>query len=1244
MAPARRAAPAADRSNVRSTAASTAARSLVVALAVLLARVLDRAAGRRCRRRCCRRTSTGRRRASLATVPRTPLPRPLAGRRRARSAAAAWFRDQMRQYDLPVSSDTWTATIPGRGRTRLQNLWAVARGSSRQAIVVMAHRDDAGRRHRRERQRDRDGRARRARARLRAVDRRPASRVRSGHTIVFLSTDGGSFGGLGALALRVASAVPRRRGDRPRRDRRARRAADRDRRRRASLAGGEPRRRRRLARIEEQAGRPPGRPSVVAPADRPRLPVHAVRPGPVRRARHPRAHDSRPSGARPPESFTDRSSTLSTARIGQIGRAAQQLVGSLDQGLELAQGTTTFVWAGDSGSSAAGRSRWSSSRCSIPYLVAVVDLFAHCRRRRIPLLPAMRSLRSRLRGLAVRRARRSTLLGALGAWPTGEAAPAEPGVARSRRLAGPRADPARCDLVRRLAPRAAAPRAAAAVSAPEEQLAGETAALIGLGIVALLVLATNPYALLFFVPALHAWLWLPQRARRGGGRSARSCSSPVSPARADRALARAQVRARLRCAVVPARARVARVRPRARRRDHARGRRMRRATRRRDGAPLRAVPRARRAAAARAVPRARPRARAHGARAPDVVRRVGRILGAAADRRGRSHAHVGRRRLAVAGPVHRALHAHPAEPPVTQLRAARPRVPPATDASGRTSPRSSVQVAAEARAYRRTLHTGDPVGRLQIGRIGLKMVVVQGTDHETLKKGPGHYEPSAPPGRGPPDLHRRTPHDVPRAVRAHQRHQGRRLHHASPSRTRTFTYRVQRHYIVRSDQLSVLQDHGSEILRLQACHPRFFATHRYIVDAKLASITPTGGADLPRQSGSQLTVLPAASSPSPRGTSTSALACGSARDHVRLLTAQRRDETAGVDPRAHELVASGVALQRDRETAGQERGTQDRRAPCSAASAGRTNSSKPTSDETGLPGKPNTSVDAARRERDRLPGLHRDAPEHFDDAELREQPADEVVLADRHAAGGEQHVGVETALERGTRRVCVVGDGAVHLRRRRPRSGAAPRASPCSTRRSRPARAARPGGAARCRSRARRRADDARTEPSRARRRRARRVAPGRTRLRQERRRRPPRCHRRADARSRRARRARPRPSRPRLASARPGRPHRRRPERPHRSRWRSPGRARASRPTDVRQPTGRRRRAHPACRRRGRRTRPSPSSETAAGRRARLPPRRGHAPQRPQRARPRPPGAGRARARARALRRSSGGRSRRSR
>ena len=151
-----------------------------------------------------------------------------------------------------------------------------------------------------------------------------------------------------------------------------------------------------------------------------------------------------------------------------------------------------------------------------------------------------------------------------------------------------------------------------------------------------------------------------------------------------------------------------------------------------------------------------------------------------------------------------------------------------------------VEIAAEARAYRRTLHTGDPVGRLQIGRIGLRMVVVQGTDHETLKKGPGHYEPSAVPGEG----HliyiagHRTTYLAPFA-RINDIKVGDYITFSVPYAT--FTYRVQRHYVVPSDELSVLKDHGSEILRLQACHPRFFATHRYIVDAMLASVTPAGG-------------------------------------------------------------------------------------------------------------------------------------------------------------------------------------------------------------------------------------------------------------------------------------------------------------------------------------------------------------------------------------------------------------------
>ncbi len=38
-----------------------------------------------------------------------------------------------------------------------------------------------------------------------------------------------------------------------------------------------------------------------------------------------------------------------------------------------------------------------------------------------------------------------------------------------------------------------------------------------LGVVSLLVAATNAYALVFVLPSLHAWLWLPQLRGRSGG-------------------------------------------------------------------------------------------------------------------------------------------------------------------------------------------------------------------------------------------------------------------------------------------------------------------------------------------------------------------------------------------------------------------------------------------------------------------------------------------------------------------------------------------------------------------------------------------------------------------------------------------------------------------------------------------------------------------------------------------------------
>ena len=155
-----------------------------------------------------------------------------------------------------------------------------------------------------------------------------------------------------------------------------------------------------------------------------------------------------------------------------------------------------------------------------------------------------------------------------------------------------------------------APRRPATV---EEELAGHTAAMLALGVVALLVVATNAFALLFLLPSLHIWLWLPQVRDRGPGAQARPARRRPARAVHPRRLVHVPLRARPRCALVPCGTRRDRLRidcglparpllaGRGRAADRARGR------------PLRAVPDRRRAAAARSDPEQHPRDRAHRA-------------------------------------------------------------------------------------------------------------------------------------------------------------------------------------------------------------------------------------------------------------------------------------------------------------------------------------------------------------------------------------------------------------------------------------------------------------------------------------------------------------------------------------------------------------------------------------------------------------------------------------------------------
>ena len=148
-------------------------------------------------------------------------------------------------------------------------------------------------------------------------------------------------------------------------------------------------------------------------------------------------------------------------------------------------------------------------------------------------------------------------------------------------------------------------------------------------------------------------------------------------------------------------------------------------------------------------------------------------------------------------------------------------------------------VALDATRFRREAKVGQAIGRIVIGRIGLNMVIVNGTDHATLEKGPGRDLRSYMPGENRLVYiagHRTTylaPFSQINDIR-----NGDYVRLEMPYAT--FVYRVFTHRIVAADDMSVLQSPRHELLELQACHPRFFATHRYIVYARLAAVHPRG--------------------------------------------------------------------------------------------------------------------------------------------------------------------------------------------------------------------------------------------------------------------------------------------------------------------------------------------------------------------------------------------------------------------
>ena len=150
-------------------------------------------------------------------------------------------------------------------------------------------------------------------------------------------------------------------------------------------------------------------------------------------------------------------------------------------------------------------------------------------------------------------------------------------------------------------------------------------------------------------------------------------------------------------------------------------------------------------------------------------------------------------------------------------------------------------IAREARLYRIQSGRGQAIGRIRVPRLQLNMILVNGTDHDSLTKGPGRDRRTYMPGERQLVYiaGHRTTYLAPFA-HIERLQSGDAVTLEVPYAT--FRYRVFKHRIVGAHEMSVLRSHGVEVVELQACHPRFFATQRYIAYARLVRVEPRGGA------------------------------------------------------------------------------------------------------------------------------------------------------------------------------------------------------------------------------------------------------------------------------------------------------------------------------------------------------------------------------------------------------------------
>jgi hypothetical protein len=420
--------------------------------------------------------------------------------------AAAWIAQRLDQYGLELGRERFHAKIPGRGSVQLENVLARRQGRSNQMIVVVAHRDNSGASP----GANDNGSGTAALlelARSYATPQAPPQPPEPLHTILFVSSDGGAFGGVGVEHFithyrfrdRVVAVVDL---DSIAGDGRPHLVFNGDTPRFASPSLV----RTASARIAQQTGVEPTHDGTLAQLLDLAFPFSLYEQAPF--IGHGVAAITLTSaGDRPPHAFADTPDRLRGARLTRIGRASQALLGSLDQEVELAEGTSSYLYLG-----ARAVRGWAVVlilfAALLPALAVIVDLFARLRRRHIPLAPALRSYRTRL-FFWLFAVLLFELFALVGAWTTGVARPLAPELSPGTNWPEIALAVYGCLLAvgwlfgrDRLFPRRPL--------GDGEELAGQVGALLVLAVLSLLIVAMNPYAVVFVLPSLHAWIWLPQ--------------------------------------------------------------------------------------------------------------------------------------------------------------------------------------------------------------------------------------------------------------------------------------------------------------------------------------------------------------------------------------------------------------------------------------------------------------------------------------------------------------------------------------------------------------------------------------------------------------------------------------------------------------------------------------------------------------------------------------------------------------